>query len=67
MKVGHQISGRPGYGERAKKQKSRAEEHENTKIDVSADKRNIEVHTVGKIDREIYRCITEDIVTDEVR
>lgn len=24
------------------------------------------MHTVGKIDREIYRCITEDIVTDEV-
>lgn len=26
----------------------------------------MEVHTVGRIDREIYRCITEDIVTDEV-
>lgn len=25
-----------------------------------------EVHTVGKIDREIYKCISEDIVTDEV-
>lgn len=25
-----------------------------------------EVHTVGKIDKEIYKCITEDIVTDEV-
>lgn len=25
-----------------------------------------ELHTVGKIDREIYKCITEDIVTDEV-
>lgn len=24
------------------------------------------MHTVGKIDREIYKCITEDIVTDEV-
>lgn len=24
------------------------------------------VHTVGKIDRDIYKCITEDIVTDEV-
>ena len=24
------------------------------------------VHIVGKIDREIYKCITEDIVTDEV-
>lgn len=25
-----------------------------------------EVHSVGKIDRKIYSCITEDIVTDEV-
>ena len=24
------------------------------------------MHTVGKIDTEIYKCITEDIVTDEV-
>lgn len=26
----------------------------------------IQVHPVGKIDKEIYKCITEDIVTDEV-
>ena len=24
------------------------------------------MHTVGKIDKNIYKCITEDIVTDEV-
>lgn len=24
------------------------------------------MHPVGKIDRKIYRCITDDIVTDEV-
>ncbi len=24
------------------------------------------MHTIGRIDRAIYRCITEDIVTDEV-
>jgi predicted dinucleotide-utilizing enzyme len=24
------------------------------------------VHSIGKIDREIYKCITEDIRTDEV-
>ena len=30
------------------------------------DKRNIEVYKIGKIDREIYKCITEDIRTDEV-
>ena len=35
-------------------------------MDISADKRNIEVYIIGKINREIYKCITEDIVTDEV-
>ena len=29
-------------------------------------KEEIRVHSVGKIDRDIYKCITEDIVTDEV-
>lgn len=24
------------------------------------------MHTIGKIDKKIYRCITEDIVTDDV-
>ena len=24
------------------------------------------MHSVGKIDKDIYKCITEDIVTDEV-
>lgn len=24
------------------------------------------MHTIGKIDRNIYKCVTEDIVTDEV-
>lgn len=27
---------------------------------------NNEVYTIGKIDRNIYKCITDDIVTDEV-
>lgn len=27
---------------------------------------DIEVHQVGRIDKEIYKCITADIVTDEV-
>lgn len=35
-------------------------------MDIAEDKGNIEVHIVGKIDKEIYRCITEDIRTDEV-
>lgn len=35
-------------------------------INPSDTKEGADVHTVGKIDREIYKCITEDIVTDEV-
>ncbi len=26
----------------------------------------VEVHSIGKINKDIYRCVTEDIVTDEV-
>ena len=32
----------------------------------SKGKENVEVHTVGKINKDIYKCITEDIRTDEV-
>ena len=32
----------------------------------SKGKENAEVHTVGKINKDIYKCITEDIRTDEV-
>lgn len=35
-------------------------------MDVSEDKGNIEVHSIGKIDIDIYKCITEDIRTEEV-
>lgn len=35
-------------------------------INASDTKEVADVHTVGKIDREIYKCITDDIVTDEV-
>ena len=35
-------------------------------MNVPEDKGNIEVHNIGKIDIEIYKCITEDITTDEV-
>ncbi|MCM1245990.1 MAG: PBECR2 nuclease fold domain-containing protein [Roseburia sp.] len=40
-----------------------------TKTDILKEettKEVIDVHTIGKIDRNIYKCITEDIVTDEV-
>lgn len=35
-------------------------------ISISDVKEEIQVHPVGKIDKNIYKCITEDIVTDEV-
>ena len=35
-------------------------------MDISKYKSNIELYKIGKIDREIYKCITEDIRTDEV-
>lgn len=43
-----------------------AEVSQSAAIDIEEDKGNIEVHSIGKIDREIYKCITEDIRTDEV-
>lgn len=33
---------------------------------MAEDKGNIELYSVGKINWEIYKCITEDIRTDEV-
>ena len=35
-------------------------------LSASNTKEDIQVHSVGKINRNIYECITEDIVTDEV-
>lgn len=35
-------------------------------MDTTKEEKVVDVHTVGKIDRDIYKCITEDIVTDEV-
>ena len=39
---------------------------ENAILDKTSDKEEVDVHIVGKIDKNIYKCITEDIVTDEV-
>lgn len=38
----------------------------NDTIKETNDKGKSDVHTVGKIDRNIYKCITDNIVTDEV-
>lgn len=40
-----------------------AEKHDTLR---ETEEKEIEVHTIGKIDKNIYKCVTEDIVTDEV-
>lgn len=35
-------------------------------VEKSTEEKVADVHTIGKIDKNIYKCITEDIVTDEV-
>ena len=46
--------------------KKAAEGCQSDNVDISEVKGNIKVYIVGKIDPEIYKCITEDIKTDEV-
>lgn len=50
----------------ATEKKEVADGNRHDTMDISKEKKGVEVHTVGKIDREIYKCVTEDIVTDEV-
>lgn len=50
----------------AKSQKTVANSLNNDTIETAKEEKDIQVHTVGKIDREIYKCVTEDIVTDGV-
>lgn len=35
-------------------------------MEVAKEEKRVAVYTVGRINRNIYKCITEDIVTDEV-
>ncbi len=35
-------------------------------MDISKAKEETQLHLVGKINKEIYKCITSDVVTDEV-
>lgn len=44
----------------------RTKESDNTKNVIDINEIKQDVHTVGFIDRKIYQCITDDIVTDEV-
>lgn len=54
------------YAIKADSWKSLKKEMRSDIINPSDTKEVADVHTVGKIDREIYECITNDIVTDEV-
>jgi SPP1 gp7 family putative phage head morphogenesis protein len=49
-----------------KKKKSVEKSGSSGMMNSSSTKEDIQVHSVGKIDRDIYKCITKDIVTDEV-
>ena len=49
-----------------KRKDSIAKDTKSGTIERVKDRGNSDVHTVGKIDRNIYKCITKDIVTDEV-
>lgn len=53
-------------GASAKHRKSIANNKKTAILKEEHTKEVVDVHTIGKIDREIYKCITEDIVTDEV-
>ncbi len=35
-------------------------------IEKTTEEKVLDVHTIGKIDKDIFRCVSEDIVTDEV-
>lgn len=51
----------------AKAQEKEVEKSDGSDIlDTAETKEVADVHTVGKINRDIYKCITEDITTDEV-
>lgn len=54
------------YGRKATEWKDIAMQTGSDIIDSSVTKEDTSLHIVGKIDRNIYRCITEDITTDEV-
>lgn len=43
-----------------------AKAEENDTLNTAKEEKGIEVHTIGRIDKNIYKCVTEDIVTDEV-
>lgn len=57
---------RKKYGEKTNVWKKVASSFSSDIIKLSDAKEVADVHFIGKIDKNIYKCITEDIVTDEV-
>ena len=49
-----------------KKGNAIAKQDDSAIIDSQRAKEVADVHTVGRINKEIYKCITDDIITDEV-
>ena len=54
------------WRETANEQNGLAKTKEDDTLSTAKEEKGIEVHTIGKIDKNIYECVTEDIVTDEV-
>lgn len=54
------------WRETANEQNGLAKTKEDDTLSTTKEEKGIEVHTIGKIDKNIYKCVTEDIVTDEV-
>lgn len=54
------------WQETANEQNGLAKTKEDDTLNTAKEEKGIEVHTIGKIDKNIYKCVTEDIVTDEV-
>ena len=52
--------------ETIKAQESIAEENGSDIINSPEETEDTDVHVIGKINRDIYKCITDDIVTDDV-
>lgn len=60
------VANRERYRKKEEEWKTVAEHARSDIIKTVETKEVIEVHSVGKIDRNIYKCVTDDIVTDEV-
>lgn len=54
------------WREMEKQQDGFAKTEEDDTLMAGKEEKGVEVHTIGRIDKNIYKCVTEDIVTDEV-